>query len=170
MRAISTVGIADSPRFPTRRCRNRGAQRAEWWEKGYSEEKIDRPADLADPSPGICKAAARHAVDPRFIGLSVSVCLSLPAFTKILPLSLSPDISLLRGRAGRCTSDGDFCAAETAISAPAKLNCRSRGEERMATRGPSRQSCERGTTRSAGKRIAPRRRFRRWRNRGVARG
>lgn len=29
--------------------------------KRYSEEKIDRSADLANPSSGICKAAARHS-------------------------------------------------------------------------------------------------------------
>lgn len=62
-------------------------------------------------------------------------------------LSLPLDISLLRGRAGGCTPGGDFCTAESAISAPAKLNCCSRGGERMAARGPANvatEGCENG--------------------------
>lgn len=81
-----------------------------------------------------------------------------PAISKIPPRSR--DISLLRGRAGRCTPGDDFCAAETAISAPAKLNCCSRGGERMAARGPAELRERRdGDKKRAGKRIAPRRRF-----------
>jgi len=78
------VGIVDSPTIsheevlgPWCITQNRTVK------KGCNEEKIDRLADLADPSPGICKAVARHVVDPRFIGISVFVSLSLF-------LSLSP--------------------------------------------------------------------------------
>lgn len=48
--------------------------------KECSEEKIDRSADLADPSSGICKAAARHAASTLVSSssLSPSLFFSLP--------------------------------------------------------------------------------------------
>ena len=116
------VGIIDSPTIsheevlgPWCITQNRTVK------KECNEEKIDRPADLADPSPRICKAVARHAVDPRFIGISVFVSLSLSFSLYLLENSslLSRDISLLRGRAAsRCTPGGDFCAAENRYFSP----------------------------------------------------
>lgn len=143
---------AISHEVPARRARasERAERRRREGEKRQGEEKIDRPADLADPSPGICKVAARHSVDPRFIGLCPPLILSLGVSNYLSVLFLlppSPFLSTFRCRVGghqaRCTPGGDFCAAETAISARAKLNCRSRGGERMAADGresASRQS------------------------------
>lgn len=58
--------------------------------KAYSEEKIDRFADLANPSSGICKAAARHS-RPSF-HRSLRVPLRVKKFPPFLSRSLVPSI------------------------------------------------------------------------------
>lgn len=100
--------------------------------KEYSEEKIDRFVDLVNLSPGICKAATRHIIDPRFVGL----CLPLSFFLFKNSPSLSRHFRYCVGGQVGTLLAVIFAAAETAISAPAKLNCCSRGGKRMAARGP----------------------------------
>lgn len=99
------------------------------------------------------------------------LCLRLLFSSRLLKNSSSLYLSTFRycvGGRGRCTPGDDFCTAETAISAPAKLNCCSRGDERMAARGHGGRVARKVRRQETpGKRIAPRRRFRRRRNRGA---